>query len=67
MRNAEVYIFLFIVGLLGVNWPMLEIFYRNEVLYLMTFWLLFILALVLAAHLPGKKTIKTGAPERQTP
>lgn len=66
MRNAEISLFLFLVGLLGVNWPLLEIFNTEAVTYLMAFWLVFIIAVALAAHLPGNGALKPGKTGRQT-
>lgn len=48
--NAELWIFLFIVGLLGLNWPLLEIFHTDEAIYLFSFWLLFILFIAVVAY-----------------
>jgi len=50
LRNAEISIFLFIMGLLGVNWPILEIFHASVAVYLFTFWLIFIVATALYSN-----------------
>jgi len=50
MRNPEIWIFIFILGLLGLNWPFLEIFHVNVVGYLFSFWLLFIALVALAVR-----------------
>lgn len=34
---------LFIVGILGFNWPFIEIFSRGVAAYLFLFWLVFII------------------------
>ena len=65
MSNAETSLFLFLLGLLGVNWPLLEIFNNEAVTYLMAFWFVFIIAVALAAHLPGNGAMKTGKTGRQ--
>ncbi len=54
MRNAELWVFIFILGLLGLNWPLLEIFYVNIVVYLFVFWL-FMIALVAGASYKNGK------------
>jgi hypothetical protein len=48
MRNPEIWIFIFILGLLGLNWPFLDIFHVSVVTYLFSFWLLFILLVAFA-------------------
>jgi hypothetical protein len=50
MRNPEIWVFIFVLGLLGLNWPFLEIFHIDVVSYLFFFWLLFIVLLGFAAH-----------------
>lgn len=42
MKNTEIWIFIFILGLLGLNWPFLEIFRTEVTTYLFVFWLVFI-------------------------
>lgn len=42
MRNAELWVFIFFLGLLGLNWPILEIFHLDVVTYLFVFWFFFI-------------------------
>ncbi len=54
MRNAELWVFIFILGLLGLNWPLLEIFYVNIVAYLFVFWLLLIALVAVASYKYGK-------------
>ncbi len=34
---------LFIIGILGFNWPFIEIFSRGVAAYLFVFWLVFII------------------------
>ncbi|MGO9013721.1 MAG: hypothetical protein ACLQF0_01960 [Dissulfurispiraceae bacterium] len=43
MKKAELWIMLFIVGILGFNWPFIEIFSRGVAAYLFLFWLVFII------------------------
>lgn len=50
MKNTEVWIFIFLLGLIGLNWPMLEVFYATSVFYLFGFWLLFIALMAIAVH-----------------
>ncbi len=50
MRSAEIWIFIFIIGVIGLNWPVLDIFHTYEMVYLFGFWLLFILTIAFAAH-----------------
>ena len=50
MRNPEIWIFIFILGLLGLNWPFLEIFNVSVISYLFIFWFLFILLVAFAVR-----------------
>jgi hypothetical protein len=50
MRNPEIWIFIFILGLLGLNWPFLDIFHVSVVTYLFSFWLLFIVLVAFAVR-----------------
>ena len=50
MRNTEILVFIFSLGLLSLNWPFLEIFYTTEVSYLFVTWILLIVLVALAAH-----------------
>lgn len=50
MKNTEIWVFIFSLGLLSLNWPFLEIFYTNEVSYLFVAWILLIVLVALAAH-----------------
>jgi hypothetical protein len=50
MKNTEVWVFIFSLGLLSLNWPFLEIFYTTEVSYLFVTWMLLIVLLALATH-----------------
>jgi len=50
MKDAEIWVFIFSLGLLSLNWPFLEIFYTNEVSYLFVTWILLIVLVALAAH-----------------
>lgn len=49
MGNTEILVFIFILGLLSLNWPILEIFRTEAVPYLFVFWLLFIVLVALAS------------------
>lgn len=50
MKNTEIWLFIFILGLLGLNWPLIEIFHTDVVAYLFVFWLLFILLVAYGAY-----------------
>jgi hypothetical protein len=50
MKNTEIWVFIFSLGLLSLNWPFLEIFYTTEVSYLFVTWILLIVLVALAAH-----------------
>lgn len=50
MKNTEIWVFIFILGLLGLNWPLLEIFHTTVVAYLFVFWVLFIILIAFAAR-----------------
>lgn len=69
MRNGEVWIFIFLLGLLGFNWPMIEVFYAEVALYLFVFWLLFIALTAIVAHKYGARnaTAGTAGEERTVP
>ncbi len=41
MKKAELWVMLFIVGILGFNWPFIEICSRGVAAYLFLFWLVF--------------------------
>ena len=49
MKNKEVWPFLFLVGLLCFNWPLMGLFEGLLPYYLYAVWLLFILAIGLLA------------------
>jgi hypothetical protein len=51
--DIGVWVALFILGLLGLNWPLLAIFHESPFGYLLAFWLLFVLLVGRAAH--GRK------------
>ncbi|MGD0283348.1 MAG: hypothetical protein ABSB95_13415 [Dissulfurispiraceae bacterium] len=48
MKKAEVWVMLFIVGVLGFNWPFIEMFNRTLAAYLFVFWFVFIMLAALA-------------------
>ena len=50
MKNTEIWVFIFSLGLLSLNWPFLEIFYTTEVSYLFVTWILLIVLVAIAAH-----------------
>lgn len=50
MRNPELWVFIFILGLLGLNWPLLEIFHIEVVTYLFVFWLFFIVLIAVTSY-----------------
>ncbi|HWR58830.1 MAG TPA: hypothetical protein VN328_08085 [Thermodesulfovibrionales bacterium] len=53
MKNTEIWVFIFSLGLLSLNWPFLEIFYTRVVPYLFLTWILFIILIAIAAHGKG--------------
>ena len=50
MKHTEIWVFIFSLGLLSLNWPFLEIFYTTEVSYLFVTWILLIVLVAFAAH-----------------
>jgi hypothetical protein len=50
LKNTEIWIFIFVIGLLGINWPVLEIFHTDVTVYLFAFWLIFIGLVAFAAY-----------------
>ncbi len=50
MKNTGIWVFIFSLGLLSLNWPFLEIFYTKVVDYLFITWILFIILIAIAAH-----------------
>lgn len=50
MKNTEIWVFIFSLGLLSLNWPFLEIFYTTAVSYLFVTWILLIVLVAIAAH-----------------
>lgn len=48
MKRAELAIMLFIIGVVGFNWPVIEIFNIGVAAYLFIFWFIFILLSVVA-------------------
>jgi len=47
--SKDIYLFLFMAGLLFFGWPMIEVFSGNLLQYLFGFWLLFIGAVAAAS------------------
>jgi apolipoprotein N-acyltransferase len=50
MEKNEIWIFIFTVGLIGLNWPLLEIFHTDVAEYLFAFWLIFIILIAFAVY-----------------
>ena len=50
MKNTEIWVFIFILGLLFLNWPVLEIFHIEVVRYLFVFWAVFIGLIAFATY-----------------
>ena len=46
--RKDVFFFIFILGVIALNWPLLKIFNASLPLYLFTAWMVFILVLMLA-------------------
>jgi hypothetical protein len=42
MNDVTVWVAIFILGLLCLNWPLLGIFHEKPFVYLLVFWLLFV-------------------------
>ncbi|HSB51534.1 MAG TPA: hypothetical protein VLD40_02640 [Dissulfurispiraceae bacterium] len=55
MRESEKLIFIFVVGLLFLNWPLIEIFRAHIIPYLFVLWLVFILFVALANSRAGRE------------
>jgi len=54
MHDVTVWVAIFVLGLLGLNWPLLGIFHDGPFVYLIVFWLFFVLLVARAAR--GDKT-----------
>jgi uncharacterized membrane protein YhaH (DUF805 family) len=50
VKSAEIWVFIFILGLLGINWPVIEIFHTRVVAYLFVTWVLFIALIAFSAR-----------------
>ena len=50
MNDVSVWVAIFILGLLGLNWPLLAIFHEDPFGYLLVFWLFFVLLVARAAR-----------------
>jgi len=50
MRDVAVWIAIFLLGLLGLNWPVLEVFRESVFWYLLLFWLLLVALIAGAAR-----------------
>ncbi|MGB9736446.1 MAG: hypothetical protein ACP5JP_07015 [bacterium] len=51
MRNKDVWIFIFLVGLLGFSWPIIEIMHAWVSLYLFIFWITLIIIVALLSRM----------------
>jgi hypothetical protein len=54
MGNPAIWIAIFALGLLGLNWPVLSVAHDGLVLYLHVFWLLFVLLVAVATRGPRR-------------
>ena len=50
MHDVTVWVAIFILGLLCLNWPLLGIFHDGPFGYLLVFWLFFVLLVARAAR-----------------
>ena len=50
MNDVAVWVAIFILGLLCLNWPLLGIFHDNPFAYLLVFWLVFVVIVAWAAR-----------------
>jgi hypothetical protein len=55
LKNKELWIFIFLVGLLGFSWPVLEIVHTWVDLYLFIFWALFIGIVALLSNISERQ------------
>ena len=55
MKNKELWIFIFLVGLLGFSWPVLEIVHKEVAVYLFLFWAIFIGISAVIAGISGRQ------------
>jgi hypothetical protein len=55
MSDVTVWVAIFIFGLLGLNWPLLEIFHDAPFAYLLAFWLLYVLLVARVARGGGSR------------
>ncbi|MBZ0156925.1 MAG: hypothetical protein K8I29_12045 [Alphaproteobacteria bacterium] len=56
MRSTEIGVFIFLLGLLGLNWPFLEIFRLHVGAYLAVFWIVFIVLVAVASRYSGGRS-----------
>lgn len=54
MKNKEVWPFVFLLGLLFFNWPLMDLFGSVLPYYLYSAWVLFILGIGLLATVKGR-------------
>ena len=50
MKNTEIWVFIFSLGVLSMNWPLLEIFHIDVAEYLFVTWFLFIVLVAFAVQ-----------------
>lgn len=50
IEKNEVLIFIFLLGLVALNWPIIDIFYSNVFVYLFVFWFIYIILIAIFAH-----------------
>lgn len=50
VNDVAAWIVIFILGLIGLNWPLLEIFHAAPFTYLLVFWLFFMLLVARVSH-----------------
>ena len=50
MNDVTIWIAIFILGLLCLNWPLLGIFHDGPFVYLLVFWLFFVFLVARAAR-----------------
>ncbi len=53
--KRDVWIFLFLLGLVVFNWPFISIFRENFTIYPFVVWFLLILAIILTNLLPDRE------------
>ena len=54
MKNKEVWPFIFLIGLLAFNWPMIDLFEAVLPYYLYSTWVLFIVVIGVLSTVKGR-------------